>query len=284
MSDNDPANHSQRSWLNKLACALTGEPKDRNELISFIRDAAQRDLIDDDILQMFEGVLKIQELKARDSMIPRAQMVTLENDMAFNDIITTVVSSGHSRFPVIGDNKDSVLGILLAKDLLAYMAPGNATNFKVTDIIRPALFIPESKRLGSILHDFQTKRSHIAIVVDEYGCVTGLITIEDVIEQIVGEIEDEYDFDDDEPLIKQASDNTFAVKALTPIEEFNDFFNVNFADDEAETIGGLVLRELGRMPKRGEHVLINDFKFKVTRADNRRIYLLEVTATKDTAE
>lgn len=268
-------NDTSRSWLDRIAFALTGEPKDRKEFVNIMRIAAERGLIDHDVLRMFEGVLKMQELRVRDAMIPRAQIVTIKHDMPFNEIVTIVVKSGHSRFPVIRENKDEVLGILLAKDLLAYSTSEHASHFKIDDIIRQTLFIPDSKRLSSLLREFQNQHSHLAVVVDEYGGITGLITIEDLIEQIVGEIEDEYDVDE-EPLIRKADDNTYVIKALTPIADFNKYFSTNLDDTEFETIGGLVMHKLGRLPKRGEIVSIGNLDFKILRADTRRVYLLQL--------
>lgn len=269
---------TNRTWLEKLGQALAGEPRDRNELVEILRDATERHLLDPKSLDMIEGVLEVPELRARDIMIPRSQMVVIEQDMVLNQILPIVMTTVHSRFPVIGENKDEVLGILLAKDLLVY-AFDDKKVFNIQEILRPAVFVPESKRLDVLLQEFRLNRNHMAIVVDEYGGVTGVITIEDVLEQIVGDIADEYDTEDDQ-FIRKYNENSFAVKALTPIEEFNDFFSSGFEDKEADTIGGLVVREFGHMPKRGETIEIQDFKFKILRADNRRIYLLQVIKNK----
>jgi hemolysin (HlyC) family protein len=203
-------------------------------------------------------------------------MAVVERDAALQDILPVVIESAHSRFPVIGENRDEVVGILLAKDLLAYYGQDNAKNFNVRDILRPAVFIPESKRLNVLLKEFRASRNHMAIVVDEYGGVAGLVTIEDVLEQIVGEIVDEHDIEED-AYIKKHNDNVYAVKALTPIEEFNHYFFANFSDDEFDTIGGLVMHRFGRLPRRGEVISIDRFRFKVLNADSRRIHLLQVT-------
>jgi magnesium and cobalt transporter len=267
---------SSRSWLERLSFALLGEPKDREQLVELLRDAQQRELLDPEALTMIEGVLQVAEMQVRDIMVPRAQMAVVERDAALEKILPLVIESAHSRFPVIGDNRDEVVGILLAKDLLAYCGQENAKSFNVRDILRPAAFIPESKRLNVLLKEFRASRNHMAIVVDEYGGVAGLVTIEDVLEQIVGEIVDEHDIEED-AYIKKHNDNVCAVKALTPIEEFNDYFSSNFSDDEFDTIGGLVMNRFGRLPRRGEVISIDRFRFKVLNADSRRIHLLQVT-------
>jgi magnesium and cobalt transporter len=267
---------SSRSWLERLSFALLGEPKDREQLVELLRDAQQRELLDPEALTMIEGVLQVAEMQVRDIMVPRAQMAVVERDAALDNILPIVIESAHSRFPVIDDNRDEVVGILLAKDLLAYYGQDNAKNFNVRDILRPAVFIPESKRLNVLLKEFRASRNHMAIVVDEYGGVAGLVTIEDVLEQIVGEIVDEHDIEED-AYIKKHNDNVYAVKALTPIEEFNHYFFAKFSDDEFDTIGGLVMNRFGRLPRRGEVISIDRFRFKILNADSRRIHLLQVT-------
>jgi magnesium and cobalt transporter len=267
---------SSRSWLERLSFALLGEPKDREQLVELLRDAQQRELLDPEALTMIEGVLQVAEMQVRDIMVPRAQMAVVERDAALDKILPIVIESAHSRFPVIGDNRDEVVGILLAKDLLAYYGQDNAKNFNVRDILRPAVFIPESKRLNVLLKEFRASRNHMAIVVDEYGGVAGLVTIEDVLEQIVGEIVDEHDIEED-AYIKKHNDNVYAVKALTPIEEFNHYFFAEFSDEEFDTIGGLVMNRFGRLPRRGEVISIDRFRFKILNADSRRIHLLQVT-------
>ena len=267
---------SSRSWLERLSFALLGEPKDREQLVELLRDAQQRELLDPEALTMIEGVLQVAEMQVRDIMVPRAQMAVVERDAPLEEILPVVIESAHSRFPVIGDNRDEVVGILLAKDLLAYYGQDNAKGFNVRDILRPAVFIPESKRLNVLLNEFRASRNHMAIVVDEYGGVAGLVTIEDVLEQIVGEIVDEHDIEED-TYIKKHNDNVYAVKALTPIEEFNHYFFANFSDEEFDTIGGLVMHRFGRLPRRGEVISIDRFRFKVLNADSRRIHLLQVT-------
>ncbi len=275
MSDELQASASPtRSWLEKIGQAFSGEPKDRKELIELLRDAAERKLLDLNSLGMIEGILQVPELKVRDIMIPRSQMIVIEQGMTLAQILPIVITTVHSRFPVIGENKDEVLGILLAKDLLAYAFDPKAS-FNIHDILRTSIFIPESKRLDILLQEFRGNRNHMAVVVDEYGGVTGLVTIEDVLEQIVGDIEDEYDTNDDQN-IKKYSDNAYAIKALTTIEEFNEFFKSNLDDKEVDTIGGLVTREFGRLPNRGESIDIQNYTFKILRADTRRVHFLQI--------
>jgi magnesium and cobalt transporter len=267
-----------RSWLEKLGQVLAGEPRDRNELVEILRDATERRLLDPNSLGMIEGILEVPELRVRDIMIPRSQMIVIEQDMLLEQILPIVATTVHSRFPVIGENKDEVLGILLAKDLLNY-AFDDRKPFNLRDILRVAVFVPESKRLDVLLQEFRINRNHMAVVVDEYGGVTGLVTIEDVLEQIVGDIEDEYDTEDDQ-FIKKYSENTFAVKALTPVDKFNEHFGTQLEEDEADTIGGLIMREFGHLPKRGESIDILNYRFKILRADSRRIHLLQVIPKK----
>lgn len=276
MSNDHAKSTPSRSWLERLSQALLREPQDRAQLVELLRDAEQRDLLDAQALAMIEGVLQISDMQVRDIMVPRAQMVIVEEKAELKDFLSEVIESGHSRFPVIGENKDEVIGILLAKDLLAYSTAETQDNFNMREILRPAVFVPESKRLDKLLQEFRRNRNHMAMVVDEYGGVAGLVTIEDVLEQIVGEIEDEYDIDD-ESYIKQHSRTQFIVKALTPIEEFNQHFNVQLATDNFDTIGGLVTHAFGHLPKRGETTQIEQFRFKVLHADNRRIRLLRMT-------
>lgn len=274
MTDELQTPNVSRSWLEKLGQVLAGEPRDRNELIEILRDAAERRLLDLNSLGMIEGILEVPELRVRDIMVPRSQMVVIEQNMPLEQILPLVVAAVHSRFPVIGENKDEILGILLAKELLIY-ALGEKKPFNIKEILRPAVFVPESKRLDVLLQEFRANRNHMAIVVDEYGGITGLVTIEDVLEEIVGDIVDEYDTVD-EHFIKKQDENTFSVRALTPIEEFNEYFGTQFQDKEADTMGGLILREFGHLPKRGEAIEIQNYRFKVLRADNRRIHLLQV--------
>lgn len=278
----DRSDHGHRSWLERLSLALLGEPKDREELLEMLRDAQQRDLLDLDALAMMEGVVQVSESQVRDVMIPRSQMVVVEQDWSVERLLAEVIESGHSRFPVIGESRDDVIGILIVKDLLRYFTEG-APAFNIRDILRPAKFIPESKRLNVLLREFRSTRLHMAIVVDEYGGVAGLVTIEDVLEEIVGEIDDEHDIDEEGAFIRWLGENDYLIKALTPVEDFNEYFRADLSDERADTIGGLVMMELGHLPKRGEIVEIGKFCFRVLRADNRRIHLLELTL-RDTAD
>ncbi|MBD3669231.1 MAG: CBS domain-containing protein [Gammaproteobacteria bacterium] len=269
-SDDKPS----RTLLERIGQALVGEPRDREEVLDLVRDAHKREIIDPDALTMIEGTLSVADMQVRDIMIPRSQMVVVERESSPETFLPVIIESAHSRFPVIGENRDEVIGILLAKDLLQYLRDGSS-HFDLREILRPAVFIPESKRLNVLLREFRQSRNHMAIVVDEYGGVAGLVTIEDVLEQIVGEIEDEHDIDDD-VFVLQHNDNTFTVKALTPIDDFNDYFGSEFPDEEFDTIGGLVMQGFGHVPKRGEELDLGGFRFKLLRSDNRRIYLMQV--------
>jgi len=270
MADDRP----KPTLLERLGTWLARQPEDRDELMSILRSCYERNLVDADALSMIEGVLQVSEMQARDIMVPRSQMDVIDIKESPDQFIPTVIQTGHSRFPVIGESKDNVIGILLAKDLLRHYA--GEEEFDVREMLRPAVFIPESKQLNVLLKDFRRNRNHMAIVVDEYGGVAGLITIEDVIEQIVGDIEDEYDFDDVEDNIVQDKGGQYRVKALTEIADFNATVGTSFSDQEFDTIGGLVLSRFGRVPKRGEQVRVDDLVFKVLRADSRRIHLLQV--------
>jgi len=264
-----------RSWLDRLTQILQVDPRDREELLEILRDSEKRALLDADSLGMIEGVLQVSEMQVRDIMIPRSQMSVLSRQQSHEEMLAVIVESGHSRFPVIGDSRDEVLGILLAKDMLRFSGADGGDNFSIREILRSPVFVPESKRLNVLLKDFRSSQNHLAVVVDEYGGVAGMVTIEDVLEQIVGEIEDEHDVDEGNYILKH-DDKHYIVKALTDIEEFNEFFHTDFNDDEYDTIGGLVLNEMGHMPKRDEVVTINDMSFRILRSDTRRIYLLEV--------
>ncbi len=280
MSEDRPSSAAderpQKSWLERIGQVLTGEPKDRDDLLEILHDAKQRDLLDNDAYEMMDGVLSVSEMQARDIMIPRSHMVVVERDAALEAFLPIIIESAHSRFPVIGENKDEVLGILLAKDLLRHVGQAEGS-FNIRELLRPALIIPESKRLDMLLKEFRSSRNHMAVVVDEYGGVAGLVTIEDVLEQIVGEIEDEHDVEDDENDILEAGPGLYTVRALTAIEDFNGYFSVDLSDDEFDTIGGVVTSGFGHLPKRGEEIDMYGFHFKVVRADNRRLHLLEVS-------
>ena len=273
-------------WIRRLTQTLSGEPQDREDLLRELREAAERGVIDADALAMLEGVLEVADLQVRDIMIPRAQMVFLRRDDPPSKILPVVVESGHSRFPVKDEDRDDIVGILLAKDLLRYFAQakgdgrGQVERFDIREYMRPAVFVPESKRLNVLLKEFRRNRNHMAIVVDEYGGVSGLVTIEDVIEQIVGEIDDEYDVEED-LTIRREGERQFAVRGFTRIEEFNEYFGTNFPDEEFDTIAGLIMKELGRLPRRAESVTLDGFEFRVVRADRRRIDMVRVISPRD---
>ena len=270
----------RRGWLSRLRQQMSGEPQDRADLLEELREATERGLVDADALEMLEGVLAVGELQVRDIMVPRSQMTVLERDAAPEELLPVIIESGHSRFPVIGEDRDQIAGILLAKDLLRYYAESKRGDFDIREVVRTAVFVPESKRLNVLLKEFRKNRHHMAIVVDEYGGVAGLVTIEDVIEQIVGDIADEYDVEEDQP-IRRDSERHFTVRALTRISDFNQFFLSTFSDEEFDTIGGLVAHAFGRLPRRGETVRIEDIEFRVLRADRRRIDLLRVVTPRD---
>ena len=274
MSDERTERSEKPTLLERLSAFLTREPEDREELLELLHGAFEHKLLDADALSMIEGVLQVSEMTVRDIMIPRAQMDVVSIDDDPEDFLPLVLETKHSRFPVVGENKDDVVGILLAKELLNFYRTPDS--FSLRDTLRPAVFVPESKRLNVLLRDFRANRNHIAIVVDEYGGVSGLVTIEDVLEQIVGDIEDEYDFDESEDNIIAETAGRYRVKAQTEIADFNAHFSADFADDEFDTVGGLVLQAFGRLPKRGETATIGDFLFRVVRADSRRLYTLQV--------
>jgi magnesium and cobalt transporter len=278
MSEERPARTA--SWLRRLVESLAGEPQDLDQLESVLADAKERGLIDAEVLRMLEGVLEVSEIQVRDVMVPRSQMVVVQRDDPPERILPVVIESGHSRFPVVGEDRDEVIGILLAKDLLRFFAQAGDAAFDIRECVRPAVFIPEAKRLNVLLKEFRVSHNHMAIVVDEYGGISGLLTIEDVLEQIVGDIGDEYDVDETD-VIRKEGERTFAVPALTRIDEFNSVFGTRFSDEECDTIGGLVLHELGRMPRRGEAVEIGGLELKVLRADRRRLDTLRVTTPRD---
>jgi len=266
---------SQRpGFLERLSALMLREPADSESLVQLLRSAYQRNILDADALSIIEGALTVSEIQVRDIMIPRAQMDVIDIHQAVEEFIPQVMANAHSRFPVIDQSRDDIIGILLAKDLLRHYAGEEA--FNVREMLRPAVFVPESKRLNVLLREFRASRNHMAIVVDEYGGVAGLVTIEDVLEQIVGDIEDEYDFDEASDNILPEPGGRFRVKALTQIADFNAAFGTEFPDEEHDTVGGLVIAHLGRLPKRGESLAIAGLKFQVLRADSRRVYTLIV--------
>ncbi|KFZ31555.1 magnesium transporter [Pseudidiomarina salinarum] len=287
MSDDNPhssSGSSRKSWATKLLQVFTGEPSSREELVDMIQDAEERDLIDNDTKEMIEGVLDVAELKVRDIMVPRSQMVTIDINQSVESFLPIVIDSQHSRYPVVSENKDHIEGILLAKDLLAYGFGMTDEEFSLTKVIRPAVIVPEGKRVDVLLKEFREQRYHMAIVVDEYGGVSGLVTIEDILEEIVGEIEDETDFDEDiKADIRRINKSRYSVKALTTIEDFNDYFDTRFADEEYDTIGGMVAHGFGHLPQPGEEITLAGILFKVTGADKRRIQQLQITIPEQTS-
>ena len=268
-------------WLDRLSALLLREPEDREQLVQLLHSAYENSLLDADALSMIEGVLQVSEMQVRDIMIPRSQMDVIDITDPPEKFIPHVIETAHSRFPVIDENKDDVIGILLAKDLLRYYA---GEDFDVRDMLRPAVFIPEAKRLNVLLKEFRSNRNHIAIVVDEYGGVAGMVTIEDVLEQIVGDIEDEYDFDETEDNIIRDINGRYRVKALTEIADFNDALGTDFSDEEFSTIGGLVVSKFGHLPKRGKQITFDGLSFTVVRADSRRLHSLLVELLPEAAE
>jgi magnesium and cobalt transporter len=276
MTNDRPSDGSRpRNWLERLSHLFGGEPQDREQLIELLRDAKERALLDTDALSMIEGVLQVADLRVRDIMIPRAEMVYIRRDDPLERVLEIAVKSAHSRFPVTGEDKGEVVGVLLAKDLLTFCVENARRPFNIRELLRPTVFVPESKRLNVLLKEFRSSRNHMAIVVDEYGNAAGLVTIEDVLEQIVGEIEDEHDYDEGTEIF-QRGPNDWSAKARTPIEDFNSYFDSNFSDEEFDTIGGLVLNAFGHVPKRGESAEIGGFRFTVMRADSRRVHLLSI--------
>jgi magnesium and cobalt transporter len=266
---------TDRGWLERLGMAFSGEPSSRSELIETLRAAEQRQLLDAEALSIIEGALVVADMQAREIIIPRSQVVVVRLDMTPEELLPVVIDSGHSRFPVLGDGPDDVVGILLAKDLLPLAIKGRKTKFNLRDLLRPCTAIPESKRLNILLQEFRSTHNHLAVVYDEYGGVSGIVTIEDVLEQIVGDIEDEYDLGD-EDFIKSHAEGDFTIKALTPIDEFNEYFSASFNKAEYDTIGGIVTQNFGHLPERDEQITIDGYQFKVLNADNRRIRLLHL--------
>ncbi|NVK22126.1 MAG: CBS domain-containing protein [Kangiellaceae bacterium] len=275
MSDDKPPS---RSFFQKLQDIFSSEPQDRQQLVDVLRSAKDDELIKPDSLAMMEGVLQVAEMQVRDIMIPRSQVSAIHEDTPIQEILKFVIETGHSRYPVFGENRDDIEGILLAKELLTYAFEhdGDTDQFDIKEVLRPAYIIPESKRLDVLLTEFRSNRNHMAVVVDEYGCVSGLITIEDVLEQIVGEIEDEFDVDEEDTNIKAHTNGEYTIKAHTEIADFNERLGADFSDEEFDTIGGLIVNKFGHMPERDESVVFGNFKFVVISADQRRVNLLRV--------
>ena len=271
-------------WLRKLSRKMSGEAQDRDEVIEYLREATERGIIEGDALPMLEGVLGVSDIQVRDIMVPRAQMTFLNRGDESEALLKTVVESGHSRFPVLDEDREKVVGILLAKDLLRLAAQdpdlSDGVQFDIKEFMRPAVFVPESKRLNVLLREMRRSRVHMAIVADEYGGIAGLVTIEDVIEQIVGEIDDEHDVDEDVN-IRKDGERQYIVRGQTPIDEFNEYFQTELSDDEFDTVAGLVMKQLGRLPRRGETLQLADCELKVMRFDRRRVEMLRLTASRD---
>jgi len=274
MSEGQQSRSKLLSWQQRLS-KLFLEPQDQEQLVDLIRSASERHILDAEALAIVEGALSVAQMQARDIMIPRSQVVMVSRDASAEDILKLITETAHSRFPVIDDDRDDVIGILLAKDVLSMVVAAGKFEFDLRELLRPAVFIPESKRLNVLLAEFRGRRNHMAIVVDEYGGVAGMVTIENVLEQIVGEIEDEHDVDNDVPIL-QRDETTYAIKALTELDEFNERFGTHWSDGDFDTVGGYVVNQFGHLPERGEKVTIDQFEFTVIRADNRRIHLLEM--------
>lgn len=278
MSD-DRTNSQPRSWLERFSDLFSDDPQTRQDIKVIVREAAERSVVDPETLTIIEGALQVSEMQVRDIMIPRSQMMSMSINDSIKDYLPNVIESAHSRFPVMGEGQDEVLGILLAKDLLPLILNEQRSDFRLKEVIRPATFVPESKRLNVLLQEFRSNRNHMAIVVDEFGGIAGLVTIEDVLEQIVGEIEDEHDFDDEDSLIKPIDDSRFMVKALTTIDDFNEHFSSHLPSSEFDTIGGLVTHHFGRVPECDERITIDRFTFTIVNGNSRRINLLEITVS-----
>jgi magnesium and cobalt transporter len=280
MSDEHPSTtteKNERSWLDKLLHAFSVEPRSRDELLEIIKDAADNKLLDQEALSIIEGALDVSSLQAREIMVPRSHIVAVRLEDSPQEYLPQIIESGHSRFPVIGENLDDVKGILLAKDLLPLALRGT-DNFNIESILRPANIIPESKRVNVLLKEFRENRYHMALVMDEYGGISGLLTIEDILEEIVGEIQDETDGgEENSDFIKRINETDYIIKALTPIEDFNEFFSTSFTDEDFDTVGGILMQEFGHLPKRNEVTQIENMQFRVLYADNRQIHLLRLT-------
>ena len=277
--DQPPSRHSpQKSWLEKISQLLTGEPQDIDDLKEILHEAQENHLLETDALAMIEGVLQVSQMRVRDIMIPRVQMVVVPQEAELESILPLVVEFGHSRYPVIEDDRSQVVGVLLAKDLLARVLQNKSLT--VHEMMRPACVVPESKRLNVLLKELRTKGNHMAIVVDEYGQTAGLVTIEDILEQIVGDIEDEHDEHEDENYIFKRSETEFIIKALTPIEEFDAYFSTHLTTDDSDTICGFIVSQLEHMPNKGERLIVDNLRFEVLKADNRRIHLIKLKLTK----
>ncbi len=276
MSKHPENNTTRLSVMSSIKMLLSGAPQNNEQIIQLLRNAEKNNVLSKEVLEMIEGAFQVSKIQVKNIMIPRSHMVVVREDATLQDMLPIIIDSAHSRFPVVGDSRDEVLGILLAKDLLRFFIQGKQEEFDLDDVIRPAVIIPESKRVNTLLNEFKDGRNHMAIVVDEYSSVSGLVTIEDVLEQIVGEITDEHDIEEDRYIFEHSIGH-FGVKALTPIEDFNEFFSTKYNDNDFETFGGLVLSKFGHLPKKGEKLEFDNFEVEVLRADRRRLHLLNVS-------
>lgn len=279
MNDEPPSSQTEKSWLDKLLNAFSGEPQSQEELLDIIKDAADNKLLDQEALEIIQGALEVSGQQVREIMIPRTQMITVNINDSNEEFLSKIIDSGHSRFPVVGENIDDIRGVLLAKDLLPLVLKGHE-GFQLESIIRQATIIPESKRLNVLLREFRENRYHMALVIDEYGGISGLITIEDILEEIVGEISDETDDDHNDAYIRKVADDDFIVKALTPIEDFNEYFSAALDEEEFDTLGGLLMKAFGHLPQRNETTTFDGFTFRVLYSDTRQVHLVRVSIEK----
>ena len=277
----DRSSSQPRSWLERITDVFSDDPRNRQDIKNIVREAAERSIVESETLNILEGALQVSEMQVRDIMIPRSQMISINVSESIKNYLPSIIESAHSRFPVMGEGQDEVVGILLAKDLLPLVLKNNCEDFRLKDVLRPTTFVPESKRLNVLLREFRATRNHMAIVVDEFGGVAGLVTIEDVLEQIVGDIEDEHDFDEEDSLIKEVEPGITVVKALTPLSDFNEHFKTRFPDEDFDTIGGIVAHHFGRVPECNETIRIDAWMFRVINGTSRQINLLEVTPAGD---
>ena len=276
MTSNSNNSMTRQGLLASIKLMLSGTPQSREQIIQLLRNAENKNILNKDTLEMIEGAFQVSKIQVKNIMIPRSHMVVVREDTTLQDMLPIIIDSAHSRFPVVGDSRDEVLGILLAKDLLRFFIDGKQEEFSLDDVLRPAVVVPESKKVNTLLSEFKDGRNHMAIVVDEYSSISGLVTIEDVLEQIVGEITDEHDVEEGRYIFEHSKGH-FGIKALTPIEDFNDFFSTTYSDNDFETFGGLVLSKFGHLPKKGEKIEFDNFEIEVLRADKRRLHLLNVS-------
>ena len=276
MTNNNDNSKTQIGLLASIKLLLSGAPQSREQIIQLLRNAENKNVLNKETLEMIEGAFQVSKIQVKNIMIPRSHMVVVREDTTLQDMLPIIIDSAHSRFPVVGDSRDEVLGILLAKDLLRFFIDGKQEEFNLDDVLRPAVVVPESKKVNTLLSEFKDGRNHMAIVVDEYSGISGLVTIEDVLEQIVGEITDEHDIEEGRYIFEHSKGH-FGIKALTPIEDFNEFFSTTYSDNDFETFGGLVLSKFGHLPKKGEKIEFDNFEIEVLRADKRRLHLLNVS-------